>query len=306
MAENNNLSKQVADLLDVSVSDAAKKIKNLSAEDLINLESAVDAEDMDAIHEIWDADQDEDGDDSQEQMNTTQIKSEIQRLGKKNLETDQPMDSVWELIGKLSESDWKLMWPAIDQAILKKLVHEVNDEDVDKVSAPDAQSIYDYAQDLLSEHVIYQNAIVEVAIPRGPNNTIGIRTNRGITMVNKKDTQQLDEHVLGMTQMPTISRMLELAGVSSGKSQPVTEAPTDDKDRIYIKGGAGSTTRSMMPIKVRRMFKDFKDRLPDDLANLESELVKDDIDYDWAHHICQSMIYSLKALANNLDSARKE
>jgi hypothetical protein len=301
----NDLAKNVADALDISVSEAAKKIDQMSAEQVINLESAVDAEDQDAIQSVWDETEDDDAEPTS--MTVPEIKAEIQRTGKRNLETEQPMDNVWELIGKLGESDWKLMWPALDDQILMSLLSEITDEDVDSVSAEDAKSIYEYAKQMLTEHVIYQGAIVEVAIARGPNNTIGIRTPKGITMVSKNETSKLDEHVLGMTQMPALSRMLELAGMNSGAATtapPVSE--DEDEDRIYIKGGAGSISRSMMPIKLRRLFKELKQRLPDDLSNLEDELVKDDIDYDYVHVLVNGLTTLLTTIANNVDSARKE
>jgi len=301
----NDLAKSVADALDVSVSEAAKKIDQMSAEQVINLESAVDAEDHDAIQSVWD--ETENGDDETTSMTVPEIKAEIQRRGKRNLEKEQPMDNVWELIGKLEESDWKLMWPALDDQILMSLLSEITEEDVDSVSAEDAKSIYEYAKQMLTEHVIYQGAIVEVAIARGPNNTIGIRTPKGITMVSKNETSKLDEHVLGMTQMPALSRMLELAGMNSGAATAAPPVSEDEsQDRIYIKGGAGSISRSMMPIKLRRLFKELKQRLPDDLSNLEDELVKDEIDYDYVHVLVNGLTTLLNTIANNVDSARKE
>ena len=91
-------------------------------------------------------------------------------------------------------------------------------------------------------------------------------------------------------------------------SSAVTSAApvTEEEDRIYIKGGAGSITRDMMPIKLRRLFKEFKQRLPEDIQDLEDELVKDDIDYDYAYIAINRLLTVLNTLANNIDSARKE
>lgn len=228
--DTNELAKAVSEILDMSIADARSTIESLDTEQLINLESALDADDIDAVEEIFQeahAEQEEEQDAEVPEMDdVTKIKSEIQRLGKQSLETGTSMDAVWKLIAQLKETDWRLMWPSIDQDILISLLSEATDEEADSVRGSDAPKIYQYAKELVKEHRIYQGEIVEVTLAHGPNGTVGIRTSRGLKMVSNSELGALNEQVLGMTQMPSIHRVRELAGLPPSASTAPVVVPS--------------------------------------------------------------------------------
>ena len=215
MAEN-ELAKKTSDLVNRSMSEVIKSMDALAAEDLINLTAAVDQENRATAEKILDQEQPE----SQEPLNTRDALREINRLGENLLETNQPLDKIWEMIGNTQQSEWRMMWPAIHRDIMIALYMEATDEDTDSISADKAQEIYDYSQDFITEtHVIYKNQLCEVTIARGPAGTLGINYLGKTKMVNRTDVTKIDEHVLGMTQMPHLGRIMELAGVQT--SAPV-------------------------------------------------------------------------------------
>jgi hypothetical protein len=216
MAEN-ELAKKTSDLVNRSMSEVIKSMDALAAEGLINLTAAVDQENRATAEKILDQEQPE----SQEILNTRDALREINRLGENLLETNQPLDKIWEMIGNTQQSEWRMMWPAIHRDIMIALYMEATDEDTDSISADQAQEIYDYSQDFITEtHVIYKNQLCEVTIARGPSGTLGINYLGKTKMVNRTDVTKIDEHVLGMTQMPHLGRIMELAGVQP--SAPVT------------------------------------------------------------------------------------
>lgn len=60
-----------------------------------------------------------------------------------------------------------------------------------------------------------KDAIVKIA--RGPSNTVGVMIDGELTMVNRSKVRPLTEQVLGMTMMPDLNRMRELAGIMSSE-----------------------------------------------------------------------------------------
>lgn len=229
----NDLASLITALLDRSRADVNSRLSQLDADQIINLKLAVDDQDKELAASILDQTEKPQTSD----LDPRQSLREINRLGRKNLEQNQPMDGVWELIGTMKKDDWRLSWPAIDENIMMALYNEAADEETDSISADQSNTIYNYARQFVSEHVIYQNQLVEVRIQKGPHNTVGIVLNGKLTMVDKKEITHLDEHVMGMTAMPTLGRIKQLAGIAhdplATKSAPfeefaeqtVTEAP---------------------------------------------------------------------------------
>lgn len=211
MTNNDSLANQISDILDVSLNQAKKWIKLMTAEQLINMTSAVDAEDVESMQAVIDDIQEAE---DKPEMTLTEIRKEINRLGKDNLKNNETHDDVWPLIAGMSKSDWKMIWPALDKQVLMSLLSEALDEPQDDVSADDAETILSYAKDQLQEHMIYEGQIVQVVIPHGPHKTVGIRTHTGVRMVSRHDLTQLHEHVMGMTSMPSLARIQALAGVT--------------------------------------------------------------------------------------------
>ena len=67
----------------------------------------------------------------------------------------------------------------------------------------------------VGEQVVYDGKITEVRIAHGPRNTVGILEKGNLKMVHEsKITKKVEEGVMGGVQaMPTINRMLQLAGL---------------------------------------------------------------------------------------------
>jgi hypothetical protein len=228
-----DLASLVTALLDSSKADVNSRVSQLDADQIINLKVAVDDKDQELAASILDQTEKP----QPNELDPRQSLREINRLGKKNLANNQPMDGVWELIGGMKRDDWRMAWPAIDENIMIALYNEAEDEDTDSVSADQSNKIYDYARQFVSEHVIYQNQLVEVRIQKGPHNTVGIVLDGKLKMVDKNEITHLDEHVMGMIAMPTLGRIKQLAGLAhdpgTTKSAPfeefteqtVTEAP---------------------------------------------------------------------------------
>ena len=218
-----DLASQTADLVSRSRADVGRQIAALDAESVINLKVAVDGKDKTLALSILD----QTAPAEPATLNPREAVREINRVGKTNLEKSEPMDRVWELIGTMKPGDWKLAWPAMDQQILIALYNEATDSDTDSVSGNQSQEIFDYARQFVTEHAIYQGQLVEVCVPRGPHNTVGIRLNGSVEMVSRGDLTTLDEHVLGMTAMPSLGRIKQLAGI--GAALPSHTAPAHEE-----------------------------------------------------------------------------
>jgi hypothetical protein len=88
--------------------------------------------------------------------------------------------------------------------------------------------------------VVYDGRRVRVQIPNGPSDTVGITIKVGdkVKMVRRQkiklDRAKLDEEsvsgVLGMTMLPGIARMQELAGLSNGEPSGVAVEVVDDPE----------------------------------------------------------------------------
>lgn len=70
--------------------------------------------------------------------------------------------------------------------------------------------------------------------PQAPGNTIGVKIDGKVKMVDKKDVYMLKEMVMGMTNMPDLSRMQQLAGIQPQASVSIEKAPTPcDQPMMY-------------------------------------------------------------------------
>lgn len=287
---NNDLARNISEILDISLNQAQKHVDAMDAEQLINAESAVDAEDSESLQLVIDELTSDKG--TQPEMTLSETRKEINRLGKQNLKNNETHDDVWPLIAKLSKQDWRMIWPAIDEQVLMSLLSEALDEEQDSVSGEDADTIHAYAQDQLQEHMIYQGQIVEVVIPRGPHKTVGIRTTQGITMVNRSQLTNLNEHVLGMTAMPSLARIQELAGLAAEAVSP--------EDRIHVPG-VGTVASEHMPRKIQLIWRELQGKMQE-----MDQLVKaDPQDYTHMDLVCKHLQYLLTTLCHNVDSAHK-
>jgi hypothetical protein len=294
---DNKLAKSVSDLVDRSMSDVISTMDDLDADALINLQSAVDAEDQDLAVSILD----QVAPPVKKKINARDTLFEINRVGKKTLDQGDPMDKIWELIGDLKQEDWQMIWPAVREEIMIALYMEATDEETDSISADQSEEIYDYAKTFITEsYVMYKNQICEVVIPRGPHNTLGVSYMGKTKMVNKSDVAKLDEHVMGVTAMPTLGRMLELAGMPPVVQEQDSEfegykglmldimavqammkeitnniesaAADPTADPIVIRG-VGTLPRHRMPGKLDGMLEQLADRIKEFRINVS--LVKE-------------------------------
>ena len=224
----NDLANLVQELTDQSLTTIKKAMRAMDADDVINLKSAVDEEDTDLVSQIISKAQ---PDDQPEKMSVKEIKAEINRVGKKNLDDDQPMDEVWELVSSLSSADWKLVWPAVDADVLAALYQEATDQTTKTVSASQSKEIYDHSQEFVAESmVVYANQLVEVSVPRGPNRTVGVIVNGQTRMVARSQISKLNEHVVTMVQMPSLGRLQQLAGVTQNMDPTPSYDPAEHPD----------------------------------------------------------------------------
>lgn len=301
MAQN-ELAKKVSSLVDLSMSRVKASMDKLHVEELINLSAAVDQQDQSAVRAILDQAQPE----TQLKLTAQQTLREINRMGKDLLKKHQPLDKVWELIGNTNINDWKIMWPAIDQDIMISLYVLAADQETDSISADQAAEIHDYGQDFVTEsHVIYRNQLCEVTVPRGPSHTLGINYLGKTKMVSRSEVQKIQEHVLGMTQMPHLGRMMELAGIGSTPSvldHGMTEdhlLPTPHvivqldvldpyQTRVKVPNLDGTTTLKGLQLRINRLQKE-----------LQAQINKSF--YDHAEHTCERLKNSLYAMRVALD-----
>jgi hypothetical protein len=205
------LAQKTADLTDLSNAEVSDLIDQMDADQIINLTMAVHDDDADAIQHILDQ---VDSDSESEAQTVPEIKAEIQSLGRKLLKLGDDLTDLWPLIGKLTAADWKMVWPSVDEDIMQKLYQEATDKETDTISAADATMLHDYSISYIAESmVIYENAWWQVKVPQAPDNLVGICQDHQLIWVPRSQLQLLHEHVLGMTAMPSLARMKELAGI---------------------------------------------------------------------------------------------
>lgn len=277
-----DLATSIADLLDRSRSDVTRRLSQLDADDIINIKVALDDQDSDLVKSILDQTEEP----VVTQLDPRETLREINRVGRKQLELQQPMDRVWELIGQTKADDWRMMWPAVDENVMISLHNEATDSDTDSVTADQSQEIYNYARQFVSEHAVYQGQLVEVTIARGPNNTVGIKLNGKTTMVNRKHLQMLDEHVLGMTAMPSLGRIKQLAGIR----KPV-QARTSSGFEDFVEQQLKET-----PHEVQQRLEEFLHQV-EEIRNL----LDSDADYDRAIMHCAAAKQKLNRLMSALE-----
>mgnify|MGYP000157893630 CR=1 FL=1 len=230
---NRQLAELINDHTDLSMSEILDKLKLMDADQLINLTASVMDEDWDLMQELLD-----DVQEPQDESESTviELRDQIKKMGKQVLNDEADITEVWQLIGDLTEEDWKLVSAQLDEDLLKLLYKDVTDQDVDTVSAEVNQKIYDHAQTYVAESImVYDNQMCEVRIPQAPEGLVGITVNEQFMFVNRRQLHSLNEHVMGMTHMPVLSRVLELAGMGPANTsdhaiRPPVEQPAQVLD----------------------------------------------------------------------------
>lgn len=82
-----------------------------------------------------------------------------------------------------------------------------------------------------------------IKIADGPGNTAGILIDGEMQMVDKKKIKRVDETVLGMTAMPGLKRMQELAGIAS--AAPATMAVADVAQPVVAQPAAAEEVKTL-------------------------------------------------------------
>lgn len=206
------LAEKTADLTDQSVAEIHDLLDLMDVDQIINLTAAVQDEDADTIQQILDGVTDTHAESEADSM--PEIKAELQQQGRKKLKAGEDLTQLWPLIGKLTAEDWKMIWPSLDEEILQQLYQEATQKTTDHISAADAQMLHDYSISFIAESmVIYENEWWQVQVPQAPDNLVGICQHDHLIWVPRHQLQPLTEHVMGMTQMPSLARMKELAGI---------------------------------------------------------------------------------------------
>jgi len=81
----------------------------------------------------------------------------------------------------------------------------------------------------INDKVIVNGERGTVKIPNGPNGTIGVMIDGELTMAKRSEVRPLRESTLGMTTIPSLERMRELAGITTC-SEPSQKLPTPAVD----------------------------------------------------------------------------
>jgi hypothetical protein len=211
----------LCDITNKSNTQIRDMIKNISADDYINLVAAVDKNDIPKVNQILSTVENSD----QDKLNIGQIKKRINAISKDDdMDWDEKKDQLVDLISSLKSKDWDLIWPSLNKNMLRQLYKLATKKDTKTISADEAKDIWTLTKDdTTMEQVVYENQIVEMKIANGPNNTVGILLDNILTMVPKTDISQLTEHVFGIIGMPSLARVRELAGLDSAIEE-ITEA----------------------------------------------------------------------------------
>ena len=196
--------------------DASDVIEKLDTDQLLNLLDAIGNKNRDAIRQIIGAEHENEAqhdNDGEKDVDGHDDEKDVEDQADEDEEEEEPLNSLLRKKEhlKADKKDKK------NKRILRKST------EMDEESSDD--SVYN-----IGDNVAVDGEEATVKIPRAPGNTVGVLINGELKMVDKKKVHKLDEGVLGMTDMPGLKRMQELAGIPTS-SNPVSmphEYPADD------------------------------------------------------------------------------
>ena len=264
-----NIINAICNLTNKSSDQVHAMIKQLDADEYINLVAAVDKDDLHLVNTILSK---VENTESVKKLKVDQTKKRItQILKNKKMDWDDKKQRLFSLIKNLKNSDWKLIWPTINKKSLRQLYKFATNKSVREVTNTEANELWTWTKDNIMEQVIYQNQIVEVKIEKGPNGTVGILLDSEIKMVPKNEIKLINENVLGMIGMPSLVRIRQLAGMD-----PIDEIVTEDEEEssdtfkviksldeidphnastVQVYGGEGTETLKSLRQKIQREIK---------------------------------------------------
>ena len=297
---NFNIVNALSDLTNKSSTQIHDMVKQLDADQYINLVAAVDKDDLRAINRLLSSVTK--SDDTLE-LEIDQTKKRINHISKdKEMDWDDKKNQLFGLIKELKSSDWDLIWPDMDKNTLRQLYKLVTKQTVKAVSGEQAREIWTWTKDNIMEQVVYNEQIVEMKIAKGPNNTVGILLDNKLTMVPSSDVTPLSEHVMGMmTGMPTLARLKEVAGMETEVDDmslpPSLPEIVDDlgNKEVQLPGGGGTYTLNALKGKIAREAKE-----------LAAYVGRDAVDFKTAAYYFRKLENSLNTMWSVLDSVEND
>lgn len=289
---------QLSDKSQFSPKEIRNRLQLLSASELINVTSAAAKGNFPAALAILSQ-----VGSSEQTPSLEAVRQKLHKLERnKNLGASSKIKNMFSLIADLSSKDWLVIWPTLKPETIKSLYASATGKKSAEAGKEQATAILQHAKDTLMEKVIYQNQIVEVKIAHGPDNTVGIILDEKLTMVPASQCSALNEHVLGMTHMPSLARMLALAGVDTLPTttetvredklpmglRVVVEFDPDqpmDKTRVKLLNVDATTTLEGLRLRIKRLFKD-----------LSADLASESPDYNFAVSNAQRLSNSLETM----------
>lgn len=137
--------------------------------------------------------------------------------------------------------------------------------------------------------VLFEDRVVEVKIPKGPNFTVGIILDGKLTMVRENKINKLDEQVMssGVSSISPINRILQLSGLSAGHT-----LEGSDTNSVISENDASGAYQGLL---MQNMNGDYRNNptaarlatIGEIVLSLESEIDKihNDIDQDTANKL---------------------
>jgi hypothetical protein len=284
-----------------------KAVDTLSADELINLVASVEAGNIKqalSIVQLTDV--------GQKTSSVENQKNKLLSIARdKTLGSRTQLQQMMSIIGDVDPKNWQLIYSTLEPDTLQKLYYHVAGRKTPNVSRTQAFQILSHAKESIMEQVVYENQIVDVRVPNGPNNTIGIMLGSTLTMVPAGECVPLNEHVMGMTPMPSLARMLTLAGVDTlpeqsagvtGDKLPMglrvvvefdPERPMDNT-RVKILNVDATVTLEGLRMRISRQYKD-----------LSVDLSSGSPDYSFALANAQRLTNSLDTMVAALQDIKQ-
>lgn len=127
-----------------------------------------------------------------------------------NMESDEM--KPLKIVAPLNDID-EALWNSKEDRWSRNAKHQISTDDID------TRHIWEKG-----DFAVYEGQEVEILVSKGPNFTVGISFNGRTKMVKESKLKPLTEGVMGgLLALNPLNRMMQLAGLSNGNSEPVKE-----------------------------------------------------------------------------------
>lgn len=226
----------LADMIDLSEEDAKELTNEMDLGDYISLTQALDTEDVDEVREIvskymeempgLDAqDNDDETSNSGDSGEDDELDVDFDMKEAKEKSAPKPRDpnavSAKQRKAGAMDEPWSRKKQGKDKMGSKGHRGKLKPKDLGETKK--MTETFDRG-----EQVLYNRQRATVRYPRGPRGTVGIMVNENLHMVKPNEIRKLKEGVLGMSNMPALKRMSQLAGIKEDEYsalEPVTALP---------------------------------------------------------------------------------